>query len=379
MASRLQTLVAEPADFIQHLAIQNQLLACLRWLGEFQVLACIPLSGSITVQEVADLASVPEMQLCRVVRMTATAGFLHEPQPRHIAHTALSAPFVTNLAFLDAIMFLAETAAPTALQMAAVQLHGHQSAYSTAFSTPQPFQSACVERTRLQRQWSAYRRCSGDVDDGVTDLLARLNWRGLGNACIVDVSAHSTEVATTLAEMHPSLRFIVQMAPDHYGMGKPDESSGRITVQERIPAAVQVVKNAAVYILRLTTPFTPAQMLGELSAHLGVLRANTSATLILALPLLPEPGAVSPDIEAKARLRDLCRLQLTNQCELESGELLEVINSVGDSNGRLVVASRLQSPQSAPVALGVKYQAFADHTPTAEPVITMDRIGLTLD
>ena len=97
---------------------QNQLLACLKWLGEFQVLACIPLSGSIPFKEVADLAGVPETQLCRIVRMTATAGFLYKPWPGHVAHTALSATFVTNLAFLDATMFLAETAAPTAMHMA---------------------------------------------------------------------------------------------------------------------------------------------------------------------------------------------------------------------------------------------------------------------
>ena len=163
-------------------------------MGEFQALACIPLSGSIPAKEVADLTGVPETQLCRVVRMTATAGFLHEPQPGHIAHTALSAPFVTNLSFLDATMFLAETAAPTALHMAtATQRYGHvespsDSAYSIAFNTSQPFQLACVERTRLQRQWSAYRRCTGDMDDSVTELLGRLNWRSLGSACIVDVS-----------------------------------------------------------------------------------------------------------------------------------------------------------------------------------------------
>ena len=194
----------------------------------------------------------------------------------------------------------------------------------------------------------------------------------------IQVCAQSTETAMALAEMHPSLCFIVQMAPENYGVGGMDRLSGSITVQERVPASVQVVKNAAVYVLRLTTSSTPlpAQMFAELSAHLGVLRASPSATLILVLPLLPEPGAVSPDKEAKARLRDLCLLQLTNQCEVELGELLEGVNGVGDSNGRLVIASRLRSPESALVALGVKYQAFADRNHTAEPAISTDLIGL---
>lgn len=169
--------------------VQNQILACLKWLSEFQVLACIPLDGSISIEEIADLASVPETLLGRVVRMTATVGFLQEPQPGHITHTRLSAPFVTNLSFLDATMFLADTAAPAALHMAAAtQSHGQNSAYSVAFPTSQPFLSACMESTKLQRQWMAYCRCVGAVDNGVTELISRLKWRSLGNACIVDVS-----------------------------------------------------------------------------------------------------------------------------------------------------------------------------------------------
>lgn len=158
------------------------------------MLACIPLSGSFPCKDVADLAGVPETQLRRIVRMTATAGFLRESQPGHIAHTALSAPFVTKLFYLDAAMFLAETAAPVALQMAATtQRHGNsdrpsESAYALAFSTSQTFQAACEQRTKLQRQWSAYLRCAGDMGDSVTELLSRLDWRSLGNACIVDVS-----------------------------------------------------------------------------------------------------------------------------------------------------------------------------------------------
>ena len=166
----------------------------MKWLGEFQVLACIGLKGSVPAKDVAELAGVSETQLCRIVRMTATAGFLHEPQPGHIAHTDLSASFVTKLSYLDASMFLAEVAAPVALQMAAAtQRHGlsnlpDESAYSLAFNTSQTFQSACKQQMKLQRQWSAYLRCAGDTDDAVVELLTQLDWRSLGNSCVVDVS-----------------------------------------------------------------------------------------------------------------------------------------------------------------------------------------------
>lgn len=166
--------------------------------------------------------------------------------------------------------------------------------------------------------------------------------------------------------MFPALHFIVQMnepaqnSDGTLGAGRAESLGGRITVQKRMPAAVQAVKDAAVYILRQTTP-------SELTAHLGVLRANTMATLILAPPLLPELGTVDPDVEATARVWDLSRLQLTNECGFELGELMEIVNGVHDSRGRLVVVNKLRSPNGATVALGVKYQAYADGPYTAEP------------
>lgn len=167
-----------------------------------------------------------------------------------------------------------------------------------------------------------------------------------------------------LAKLYPALQFIVQMIEPAQsnnvlvGVEKVEDFRGRITVQKRMPAAVQVVKDAAVYILRLTTPFPPlhAQILAELSAHLGILRANASATLILAPPSLPEPGTVGSEVEAKSRLRDLSRLQLTNESGLELTELIEMVYSVHDSKGRLVVVNKLRSCNGATVALGVKYE-----------------------
>ena len=157
--------------------------------------------------------------------------------------------------------------------------------------------------------------------------------------------------------------------------GKARELGTRITVQKRVPGTQQTVKDAAVYIIHLPAPSAgtpshtfPARILAELRAHLGVLRANrTSVTLILAPRLLPEPGTVDPDVEAIARLRDLSQLQLANEHEMEMGELVEMVNSVHDSMGWLVVANKLRSRNGITVALGIKYWAYADKHLEVEP------------
>ncbi|KAF3390861.1 O-methyltransferase bik3 [Talaromyces pinophilus] len=368
VSTRLQALLAEPADFIQQLASQNQLLACLQWLGEFQVLAYIPLNGSVPVKDIAELADVPEITLCRVVRMMATAGFLSEPQPGRIAHTALSAQFVTKLSYLDAAMFLAETAAPVSLKMGEATRRfpcsnlPNESAYSLAFSTSQPFQAICRQKNKISRQWSAYLQCAEDPADSMTDILGRLDWRNVRKACMIDAGVPSTGMAMALAELYPGLHFVLQVSPELSPNGTEDFHP-RIEVQKRPSGSMQVVKDAALYIVRLPTlsfgmsgHSLSDRALAELRAHLGVLRADPSMKLILVLCLLPEPGSVNADVEAAARARDLCRLQLSNEQEMGVTELVEMVNNVQDNMGGLVVVNKLNLRNSATAAFAIQYQ-----------------------
>lgn len=159
------------------------------------MLACIPLRGSVPFKDIAELVEVPETQLCQIVRMTATAGFLHEPRPSHVAHSALSRLFVTKPSYLDAAMFLSETAAPAALHMAAAtqrfrqSKQPHESAYNIAHNTSATFASVYEQQPKLQRQWLAYLRYAvGEEDSSVTDVLTCFDWLSLGNAVVVEVS-----------------------------------------------------------------------------------------------------------------------------------------------------------------------------------------------
>jgi hypothetical protein len=93
-------------------------------------------------------------------------------------------------------------------------------------------------------------------------------------------------------------------------------------------------------------------------AHFSVLAANSRATLILTAGLLlPKPGTVDAKVEASVRLQDLSLLQLANDRLMEEDELVELVHSVKDGVGRLVVVKRLHLPHTTTVALGVKYQA----------------------
>lgn len=176
--------------------IQIEILASLRWLAEFQVLACIPLDESLPLKDLADLVGVPERQLVRVVRLMTTSGFLREPIPGFVSHSSLSAQFITNESLLDATVFIADLATPTALQMSnatqrfGVSLNNTECAYNLALNTVRPFHVAIQEHPRLRRQWSAYLCHAAGLhkEEEIVEALSRLNWSNLGTARIVEVS-----------------------------------------------------------------------------------------------------------------------------------------------------------------------------------------------
>jgi len=130
--------------------------------------------------------------------MTATAGFLHEPSSAHVAHTALSASFVTRPSHLDALMFIAETAAPAALHMAAAtkkfgqSIQPQESPFNVALGTSVSFASICEQNSKPRRQWLAYlRHILGYSDLDVADNLTSFDWfdqGDQGDTTVVEVS-----------------------------------------------------------------------------------------------------------------------------------------------------------------------------------------------
>jgi hypothetical protein len=174
----------------------------------------------------------------------------------------------------------------------------------------------------------------------------------------------------TLAELYPELHFILQMSaeassPD--GQTEIDAIHSQIDVQKRPPGSLQNVKDAALYIVRLPTlsfgllsrPLSE-RVLAELRAHLSVLRASPSAKLVLVLSLLPEPGSCNADVEAAARTRDLCHMQLSNQQEMDVEELVNMVNGLQDNVGGLMVVHKLNLRDSATVAFTIQYQFNAN-------------------
>ncbi|KAI1113096.1 O-methyltransferase family protein [Nemania sp. NC0429] len=380
LLDRIATSLRGPDEFIQGLSQGYQLLACLQWLVQFHVLGYIPLTGTAQSTDIADLVGVPEVVLSRIVRVAAAAGFLAEPQPGHIAHTALSAPFVKDTAHVETIAFLANTAAPAASCMTAATVQyqqmrmyhdGRSSAYSLASKSSSSFDADCRQRPKLYRRYDSYIRCISQADHEMDDedavkLLLQLDWQALSNARVVIVNATSTKILEALSTSYPTLRFVVQTAQVE-GIRRGDgEQVENQSISVRIPGSPQLVEDAAVYILQVPrfvhpTVHSEDQSLdpwlqAELWAHFGLLGKNPSATLILIPRVYPEPGSVETAVENAARLVDLTKMQLSNERQYDLRELEAALSTVRDNVGRLVVVNRMTLRSTTMVALGIKYQ-----------------------
>lgn len=182
--------------------------------------------------------------------------------------------------------------------------------------------------------------------------------------------ATPSDLSNTLTKIAPALRVIVQV----YEWAPPEvttaTSSSKPMILQGVPrqsSATQPIRDAAVYIVQPDASLLPSGMTSlqglvasELRSHLPVLRANPASLLILAPPLLPEPGSVSPHVETQARVRDFAQLQLTSDGALELSELYGIVQSVDDSDGTLAVCNEMRSKQGHVVGLTVKYQSHSE-------------------
>lgn len=71
---------------------------------------------------------------------------------------------------------------------------------------------------------------------------------------------------------------------------------------------------------------------------------------------MPPPGKVDQGTEAMVRVREISLLQLANERLPSKTEITDLLTSVRDSAGGLVLSREIYAPASAATGLEVKYQ-----------------------
>jgi 6-hydroxytryprostatin B O-methyltransferase len=153
-----------------------------------------PLDGSVLYSEIAQISLVPEAQLRRNARMMMTSNFLCEPKPGEVAHTPLSAQFVTNPVLCDSAMFLTDVVEPAMAKcVEATETFGttdkqNQTALNIASNNQLPFGDYLAQSPKLRRQFSAYMHTIASDDEMCGEQLVNaFDWASLRDATVVDV------------------------------------------------------------------------------------------------------------------------------------------------------------------------------------------------
>jgi 6-hydroxytryprostatin B O-methyltransferase len=144
------------------------------------------------------MASVPEPQLKSIARMAMISNFLCEPTPGELAHSAVSALFITNPSLLDWALFMAEASAPAAAKLVeATERWGateqkNQTALNIARNTDLPFFDYLMQSPALAKQFSGYmKNVTASQGTKIEHLVNGFDWTGLGDALVVDVRPSS--------------------------------------------------------------------------------------------------------------------------------------------------------------------------------------------
>ncbi|KAL8795412.1 MAG: hypothetical protein Q9195_002153 [Heterodermia aff. obscurata] len=371
-AAAAQQLATEPADYLPHLAIHYQQLACLGWLCHFDVLAHIPRDGTISYSELATATGVPQLQLRSVARMVMTSNLLCEPAPNQVAHNAVSALFISNPSIANWASFMVKFSAPVATAFAeATEKWGvtdkkNETAFNVALKTDLPFFNFLSQSSGLADSFASYMQSvQSSYGTSLKHLLSGFDWAGVGEGVVVDVGGSTCSSSITLASAFPNLTFIVEDLPDTISSrllsAQPPSITSRISTQAYDFFTPQPIHGAAIYLLRMILhdlhdwPAADATLI--LQNQLQALKANPGAHLLVMDTVLPTPGSVSAVEEALLRVRDLTMMQSFNSKERERSEFEELFSKVRDEEGGLVLRDVVKPAGSVMSVMDVVYKS----------------------
>lgn len=116
---RIEQLVQDPENVLYELLISQQQFICISWFVQFQIFGHVPLPpDSISYQDVANVAGLPERSFKSVIRMAMTTNLFRETEDQKLAHITLSASFVRSTDLNTWLQFSVTRLSPVRYQFA---------------------------------------------------------------------------------------------------------------------------------------------------------------------------------------------------------------------------------------------------------------------
>ncbi|KAJ9606818.1 hypothetical protein H2200_008828 [Cladophialophora chaetospira] len=340
--ANIQKMIIDPVELIRQIMIEFQKLSCLRWIVHLNIPVHVSLDTPISYAVVAQAAKVPEQQLRQVARMAATSGFLSQPSPNMLAHTPLSARFVTNPLYREAALYQTETEGGIALNMTPMtsKYRGSEKINETAHNifdkTDLRYFQYLDKRSKSVFRYQAAMTVLGGYgkETSTRHLVEMFDWAGLGEAEVVDVGNSTGHASIALAQAFPKLRFTVQdldpmiIKASHSPLLAGVKDRIRFVFHDYFQPLMRPRAKASVFLLRLVLQIhskTTAQTI--LRNIASVMRPG--AVILLNNVILPDAGTGELRKEALERAKSLMLMQAMNGADREEAEFRELVEGAG--------------------------------------------------
>ncbi|PLN86480.1 S-adenosyl-L-methionine-dependent methyltransferase [Aspergillus taichungensis] len=212
--------------------------AAVRIAHKFRFAHAVPLSGSISYDELAESVGLSKLTVQRVMYTLMGVHIFHQPKPNNVAHTRLSQKLATYKG-MDAYLTMGQDYLHRSCYHIADALakwgcveDNRKTGFNIAMGTDRAIFEYAGEHNELQSIVSeSMEYMSSFKKDG---LVSGFDWESLGNATVVDVGGSLGHASRRLAQEFPKLRFIVQDLEATCQKGEaalPDELRSRISFQ----------------------------------------------------------------------------------------------------------------------------------------------------
>ena len=167
----------------------------LQVIHRFNILQAVPISGSVSYEEIASNIGLHVIHLRRLLRLAMASGFLDETQDGRVKHNASSAMLLRTPLFSDILgvmsefMFKASTGLIDAIQLDPALREPNATGFNVAFQTDKDFLRYLDSKPEAARMFSKMMKGMTSNPGFSHDHIVRgYKWSELGKATVVDVN-----------------------------------------------------------------------------------------------------------------------------------------------------------------------------------------------
>lgn len=304
----------------------------LQAIYKYRIAFKVPIHGSISFKELAELCELPELDLRRILRFAMVwHRCFCEPEDGFVAHTAASRQLTEDPRAHDmaGLMFdeCWQSMARTVEAMHTFKGHEpNQTGHALAHNTQDTMFDWLGKHPAQAKRFAS--AISTLVPSGrpATFLIGSFDWASLGNATVVDVGGSTGGVSTLLAENFPALKFVVQDLPEVIE-GAADKVSANIAHRIDFMAYDLFTEQpvvADIYLLRAIFHNWPDAYCVKILQKL-IPALKNGAKIVINDSLVPGPGVLPLLAERNIRAYDMLMMTLFNAREREEADWIQLL------------------------------------------------------